>query len=235
LVWASDYYNDGGDALSDLQTAASVGYKFAYERQWDYNPSTLQPTQPGAYEYINSCFDYPSVEPGCSATAPQANMVCALHSGFQGLVEECALIPAVQATTSPYGSAGGSSIWNKDNKELSVEYLLLSLAFNNAVILNFNATNNFQNATGGFVQYTAGAEDDSIGSHAVHIVGYVSNEDIANNPNTASQTPASGGGYFIFKNSWGASYGDAGYGYMPVDYLKTNATNLAVVSSFTKE
>jgi C1A family cysteine protease len=110
----------------------------------------------------------------------------------------------------------------------------LALAFNNAVILSFNATNNFQNAANGFISYTAGAEDDVLGSHVVHIVGYVSNEDIAANPNTASATPGSGGGYFIIKNSWGAAYGDAGYSYMPVDYLKANATQVIVISSFNK-
>jgi hypothetical protein len=60
------------------------------------------------------------------------------------------------------------------------------------------------------------------------------NEHIAANPNTASATPGSGGGYFIIKNSWGAAYGDAGYLYMPVDYLKANATQVIVVSSFNK-
>ena len=86
----------------------------------------------------------------------------------------------------------------------------------------------------GFISYTAGAEDDGIGSHVVHIIGYVSNEDIAANPNTASATPGSGGGYFIIKNSWGAAYGDAGYSYMPVQYLKEHATEVIVVSSFNQ-
>jgi C1A family cysteine protease len=52
-----------------------------------------------------------------------------------------------------------------------------------------------------------GAEE---GGHAIAIVGYYldpSNE-------------ATGGGFFIFKNSWGPDWGDKGYGYLPFKYCK---------------
>lgn len=63
------------------------------------------------------------------------------------------------------------------------------------------------------------------------MVGFVGNSDLAGNPNTASVTPGSGGGYFVVKNSWGTSFGDAGHAYMPVDYLKANASEITVVSA----
>jgi hypothetical protein len=233
LVFGTDYYRDSGDAADDLQRAQTAVYHFAFENTWDYNPSPLQP-QPPKYEYINSCVGYPSTEAGCSATAPQANQFCTFRQAFGGVVPDCGLHAFLNPNPSPYSSAGVSTIWDPTSPTFSLDYIFLSLGFNNAVILGFNATNNFQNTTNGFISYTAGAEDDVLGSHVVHIVGYVSNEDIAANPNTASATPASGGGYFIIKNSWGAAYGDAGYSYMPVDYLKANATEVIVVSSFNK-
>jgi Papain family cysteine protease len=233
LVFGTDYYRDSGDAADDLQRAQTAVYHFAFENAWDYNPSPLQP-KPPKYEYINSCVGYPSSEAGCSATAPQANQFCTFRQTFGGLVPDCGLHAFLNPNPSPYSSAGVNTIWDPTSATFSLDYVFLALGFNNAVILSFNATNNFQNPTNGFISYAAGVEDDGIGSHVVHIIGYVSNEDIAANPNTASATPGSGGGYFIIKNSWGAAYGDAGYSYMPVDYLKANATQVIVVSSFNK-
>lgn len=233
LVWSSEYFNDGGFSSQDLLNAQSNNYKFAFEKTWDYNPSLSQPAPP-AYEYIGSCNNYPSTEPGCSATAPQANGFC-----VPGIFFACGLSPFQNPSPSPYSSAGSSSIWNPSNPDLSVDYIFLALAFNNAVVLGFNETQAFQNATSnGFINYIpAGLDfilDPTLGGHEVHIVGYVSNEDIAANPNTASVTPGVGGGYFIIKNSWGAFNGDAGYYYMPVQYLKEHATELIVVSSFNQ-
>jgi Papain family cysteine protease len=236
LVWSPDFFNDSGSSGHDLEDAHNNGYKFAFEKTWDYNPSLLQP-RPPAYEFIGSCLKYPSSEPGCSATAPQANGFCVLGPLFL-----CGLSPFQNPTPSPYSSAGVGYIWNPANPDLSVDYIFLSLAFNSAVVLGFNETQAFQTAANGngFISFTPGnpilrlASDPTLGGHYVHIVGYVSNEDIAANPNTASTTPASGGGYFIVKNSWGANAGDAGYLYMPVDYLKANAFELAVISSVNR-
>ena len=50
--------------------------------------------------------------------------------------------------------------------------------------------------------------------HSVALVGYFKN-------------PAfDGGGYFIFRNSWGATWGDQGHGYMPFAYVLAYANDL---------
>jgi hypothetical protein len=199
LVWSADYFNDGGFSSQDLENAQLFGYKFAFEKTWDYNPSLSQPKPPG-YEYIGSCTNYPSNEPGCSGTAPQANGFC-----VPGIFFACGLSPFQNPSPSPYSSAGVSYVWNPGDKDLSVGYIFLALAFNSAVILGFDETQAFQNAAGtnGYISYIPGGFplgillDPSLGVHEVHIVGYVSHEDISANPNTASVTPGSGGGYFI--------------------------------------
>jgi C1A family cysteine protease len=48
------------------------------------------------------------------------------------------------------------------------------------------------------------------GGHAIAVVGYYSNPTM----NTI------GGGFLIFKNSWGTEWGDGGYGYLPFSYCK---------------
>ena len=55
--------------------------------------------------------------------------------------------------------------------------------------------------------------------HSVILVGYRRD---ANFP---------GGGYFVFRNSWGSDFGDAGYGYMPFDYVQTYANDLVAYTT----
>jgi len=234
-VWSRDYNNDGGDALDDLTKAQTNGYHFGRENYWDYNPSLSRPVNP-PNTFTNSClnYPYPSLELGCSASAPQAPEFCTIRLTLLGTtpVKECAYYPVSLADYTSYSATGGSSIWDYNNTDLSIEYMYLALGFNNAVILAFNETDAFNNSSDGFVSYHPLNVDNVIGGHAVHIIGYVSNEDVAANPNTSFHEAAPGGGYFIAKNSWGAGAGDAGYYYLPVDYVRANATGVYVISAF---
>jgi C1A family cysteine protease len=50
--------------------------------------------------------------------------------------------------------------------------------------------------------------------HSVALVGYRRDSTFA------------GGGYFVFRNSWGGGWGDSGYGYMPFEYVRRFANDL---------
>ncbi|HXX15537.1 MAG TPA: C1 family peptidase [Candidatus Eremiobacteraceae bacterium] len=85
--------------------ALAKNYNFAYENQWDYNPSYSQPAAP-AYEYVNTCenYPYPTLEPACSDSSPQAVEICAYT--FRGL--ECGFLNTVLPARSPYSIGPGS-------------------------------------------------------------------------------------------------------------------------------
>jgi hypothetical protein len=63
--------------------------------------------------------------------------------------------------------------------------------------------------------------DDLQDGHSVALVGYRRDSDFP------------GGGYFVYRNSWGASWGDNGYGYMPFAYVLNYANDL--VAYVTKD
>jgi C1A family cysteine protease len=56
--------------------------------------------------------------------------------------------------------------------------------------------------------------DRVLGGHAIVAVGYDDNLKIKNQPNGPETT-----GALRIRNSWGSGWGDAGYGYMPYDYV----------------
>jgi len=271
-------YGDGYDAGYALGNALVKNYQFAYENQWDYNPSWDHPTCPGCYEFVNTCdnYPYPGLEPGCSDSAPQAPEYCTVR--IHDI--ECGYRPAVLSGSSPYSLGPGTqvspaewvvsgkksvvggilNIWNPTglipalcstcppqygvgpHPDLSVDYMILALALNNTVMLGFEETDAFGGAPGGYVPVQGpcltvtafgvciwgGDQTTDAGGHNIHVVGFVSNEDLAAKIPTAP--PGSGGGYFILKNSWGPCAGDAGYYYMPVDYVKARGQSIYVVS-----
>src|SRR5699024_6190604 len=63
-------------------------------------------------------------------------------------------------------------------------------------------------------------------NHAVQIVGFLSNADLSS---PIRDYNIGGGGYFIAKNSWGCTYGDGGYFYVPADYVADTFNSLAII------
>jgi C1A family cysteine protease len=264
-------YNDGYDAGYALSNALVNSYQFAYEKQWDYNPSWSDPgaCTGGELCYDEACVNYPSstlVEPACSDSSPQAREFCtiALHD------IRCGFAAAVLSGRSPYSLGPGTfdgpgqvlaasssssvvgsvaNIWNASglvypsmcngcppvygggpHPDLSVNLMKLALNLNFTVILGFEETDDF-----GPYDYVpccdtnpGGDLTTDAGGHNIHVVGFVSNEDlVAKLPHIPR---GAGGGYFILKNSWGPCAGDVGYYYMPIDYVKARAQAIYAVS-----
>jgi C1A family cysteine protease len=257
LLWGPDYFHNGGSAYTDLNNAAKNSYQFAWENQWDYNPSLHK----SKYEYSCENYPYPTkisgvLEPGCSDSAPQApewcvgtGADCSQNFTCESIGETMPIFfPAfcyftvadLSGTNSPYISNGATSIWDPSDKATSVENILLNLASNNAVVLSFSETPAFGDATkhGGYVQFSASDAGTKGGSgHVVHIVAYIDLVTLAGNSNIPASEVANAlagaGGYFVIKNSWSECNGDAGYYYMPLAYLEARATGVSVVSSVT--
>lgn len=60
------------------------------------------------------------------------------------------------------------------------------------------------------------AGEHQVGGHAMVVVGYDDTKKVKNANATQPST-----GAFLIRNSWGASWGDHGYGWLPYDYVRT--------------
>jgi hypothetical protein len=92
----SDYYGDGYNPPGSLIFQMLSGYKFPFERNWDYNPSYKRTKDDNARVYTRSCTDYNN--PNCSNTNHQSKQTCyqADATTFKEVVNEvCTFIEGI--------------------------------------------------------------------------------------------------------------------------------------------
>lgn len=94
-------------------------------------------------------------------------------------------------------------IWRSDGR-----YIKASLANGYPVIVGFTVYDSFESRVGadGIMPMPDTRTESLLGGHAVLVVGY---------------TTINSKEYWIVRNSWGSGWGDAGYFYMPKEYLTT--------------
>ncbi|GGJ46443.1 C1 family peptidase [Deinococcus roseus] len=219
--WQPRAYGDGADTTFIYNTSAAENYHFAYESQWGYNASLSRSDIKNAADeligYSNSCTGY--ADSYCSNTAAQSKFWCLFLLGQN----YCMYLPKPVTAASPaIVPRGQLELWDATNKDLSVAYMILTLAFGNTVVASLDVMPSWDNAnSNGFARsraYDLQIGSPSRGGHAVNITGFITNEKLATKLPNAPQ--GGGGGYFIVKNSWGACWKDGGYIYIPFDYMK---------------
>lgn len=121
----------------------------------------------------------------------------------------------------PYGPPGGV-VGGRDwclgqlrQVECRVDDFKGELAAGRAVAVGLELTPGFINSADGHIPGPVAGEQLR-GGHAVVLIGY-------------QNDPAPGAGAVIFRNSWGDSWGDGGYGYLPYRYLEQYARQSWVV------
>ncbi len=210
MTWDNQDYGDGAWAEDTFEQMTDNNYVMPFESAWNYNPSLSRLDDKAQEAYFNSCSGYLET---CSDTTHQGRWICTIHNQD----EYCAYVS--QAVTGAFdmtSSAGAVFSLDTDLDSESLDLMLGLLSAGYPVVLGTRVTDSFANPdANGFVNYVPDQEE--LGGHEVHITGFITNDVLHQKlPNAPAGL---GGGYFIVKNSWSICFGDAGYLYLPFQYV----------------
>lgn len=234
-VWYPSVYGDNGGPPIDKILETS--YRLPFEDQWDYNQSPSRTSNDTTRRYTNSCLGYGGPHVAfCSDTNHQGRIYC--YNVLRWRL--CGAVGPALSGHSGFAPTRWAYIWDTEDTDRAFANLVWAVGiFQKPVLLGFPVTPSFDAPdANGYVTFVGGhcvpADDGTCtpemgcecdrGGHLALIVGLIDNTRLP-----AGAPMGAGGGYFIVKNSWGRCYGDAGYVYLPYDWVRLLAGWAAVI------
>ncbi|AZI42323.1 hypothetical protein EHF33_05790 [Deinococcus psychrotolerans] len=236
--YAPSDFSDGYSAAAALNNMLNHNDKIPSEGAWTYNQSYGRPSTAfdagvagTAASYKNACSNYSGY---CSETAHQSPRSC---TSFL-FITYCAYNTVTNvgggvdgsATTEVWNNAWSTSSAHTRRSHFPVNTIRVLLASGQPLLASFGVFPGWDGAgASGFV--TNYSSTGGRGGHVVLMTGFISNATLAQR--LPSAPAGAGGGYFIIKNSWGCGAADAGYYYVPVDYVTKFFSNLTRMNMTT--
>ncbi len=230
--WDAREYGDGTILPNRAEDFFEQNFKLPLEQVWNYNTSRMRidhndKTHHEGDYYSSSCTNYSEY---CSDASHQLKEKCTYPAG----IAVCGyFMPA--PTGERFGETEPDTIYDWYSVgSLPVEEMRQYLRQGHPMVAGLLVNIGYDNpGIGGFINTLSDLKNR--GRHAVQVVGFISSDDIIAHPSISqgvkNYAAASGGGYFIIKNSWGYCYGDAGYVYVPVTWAKEYFTQVTVFAS----
>ncbi|MEO5970453.1 MAG: C1 family peptidase, partial [Bdellovibrionia bacterium] len=202
--------------LADFEKNGS--YRVNYEKAWNYN---LSPGRKSGTDFTDSCgSDYKEF---CSNSAGQGRLYCTqpvtdpIQCGYLSQILPAVVGARVGKFHSFLDLANASASLQK-----AIDYLKQGIP----VVVETTLTKVFYAPYHGYVAEPS-PNDRTVGGHSTLAVGYISEAELQDS--LPARAVAGNGGFFIIKNSWGPSIGDAGYFYVSFKYLEKYVYSLFAI------